>query len=79
MEQKLIYQVIMWHSFADDLGNIVWEDEVDSYWESIEDAYKQALKLQKEYTYQETLDTIDEEEQTYFAVNKITINPFKVK
>ena len=78
MERKTIYQTVMWHSSTDDLGEIIWGDEVNSYWESLEDAYKHALELQREYTYLETYDGIQKEVQTYFSVNKIIINPYKI-
>lgn len=78
MEKKTIYQVVKWSSCLGDLG-LIWEDEVDSYWEQIEDAYKQALVFQQVYTYEETKEDIDRDEQTYFVVNKITMNPSKIK
>ena len=77
MEQKTIYQVVMWDSYLGNSG-IVFRDSVQSHWESVEDAYKMALSLQREYTYQETTEGTDEELQTYFVVQKIIVNPHKI-
>lgn len=77
MEQKTIYQVVMWESYLGNSG-IEFRDTIHSHWESIEDAYKSALILQKEYTYHETTEGTDEELQTYFVVQKIIVNPHKV-
>jgi len=77
MEQKTIYQVVMWDSYLGNSG-IEFRDSVQSHWESIEDAYKVALSLQKASTYEETLDDIDEDDQTYFVVQKIIVNPSKI-
>jgi hypothetical protein len=77
MEKKTIYQVVMFSSYLGNSG-IEFRDSINSHWESIEDAYKMALSLQKEYTYQETKEDIDEDEQTYFVVQKIIVNPSKI-
>ena len=77
MEQKTIYQVVMWDSYLGNSG-LGFRDSVQSHWESIEDAYKMALSLQREYTYQETTEGTDEELQTYFVVQKIIVNPHKI-
>lgn len=77
MEQKTIYQVVMWDSYLGNSG-IEFRDSVQSHWESIEDAYKMALSLQREYTYQETTEGTDQELQTYFVVQKIIVNPHKI-
>jgi len=77
MEKKTIYQVVRWSSYLGDLG-IEFRDSISSYWESIEDAYKVALSLQKVSTYEETLEGIDEDDQTFFVVQKIIVNPSKI-
>jgi hypothetical protein len=77
MEKKTIYQVVRWSSYLGDTG-VEFRDSISSYWESIEDAYKVALSLQKVSTYEETLEGIDEDDQTYFVVQKIIVNPSKI-